>query len=222
MASITAGNLRVPGTLTVTNVTVNNLVQSSGSIIVTGNSNTIGSIITTGGNVGIGTTAPSSKLDIAGNINISGDFYRVGKKTNTIVTLYTSAAQSVFSDFTVTYNRIDLNTSDSLFTSTTDFTQLTSIMGITYSSGTFVNSNSYPIQVMISYSYNQSAGGYTLFATKGTQSTTLGYRATNAGTVSGATVFYTLGSGVGFSVRGFSNTSTTTDVGVTNLQIVLL
>jgi hypothetical protein len=68
--SVTAANLRVPGTLTVTNVTVNNLVQSSGSIIVTGNSNTIGSIITTGGNVGIGTTAPRATLDVNGALLI--------------------------------------------------------------------------------------------------------------------------------------------------------
>ena len=68
MASVTAGNLRVPGTLTVTNITVNNVVQSSGTIVVTGNQNTIG----------INTTAPTAALHVASSsINMNGNNYGI-------------------------------------------------------------------------------------------------------------------------------------------------
>jgi hypothetical protein len=56
----------------------NRNVSIPGSLNVSGNSNTLGSLITTGGNVGIGTTAPSQRLHVAGNINFSGDLYKNG------------------------------------------------------------------------------------------------------------------------------------------------
>jgi hypothetical protein len=71
--SITTTNLNVPGTLTVTNVTVNNFVQSNGSIVVTGNQNTIGTLVmNSAGNVGIATTGPAYTLDVNGTIARSG------------------------------------------------------------------------------------------------------------------------------------------------------
>jgi hypothetical protein len=51
---------------------------TGGSLNATFHSNTIGSIITTGGNVGINTTAPSFKLDVQGDIQLSGNFYKNG------------------------------------------------------------------------------------------------------------------------------------------------
>ena len=81
-----SGNLTVSGTVNTVNVTTTNLIDtniSAGSINVTnetvgtsrittslvavGNSNTLGNLFTTGGNVGIGTTSPSSTLNIFGN-----------------------------------------------------------------------------------------------------------------------------------------------------------
>jgi hypothetical protein len=69
--SITGANLTVTGTLTATNITTSNISRSSGTLVITGDSNTIGSIITTGGNVGIGTTAPNTKLHVNGDMNVA-------------------------------------------------------------------------------------------------------------------------------------------------------
>ena len=75
-----SGDLKVAGTLTTVNITSTNLVNtnvSAGVVVAstllsaTGNSNTIGSIFTTGGNVGIGTTNPSFKLDVAGSFRLN-------------------------------------------------------------------------------------------------------------------------------------------------------
>jgi hypothetical protein len=53
-------------------------VLISGGLRATSNSNTIGAIFTTGGNVGIGTTSPTVKLDVTGDINFTGDLYQNG------------------------------------------------------------------------------------------------------------------------------------------------
>jgi len=50
---------------------------TSGSVCVTGNSNTLGNLLTTGGNIGIG-KVPTYKLDVSGDINFSGDLYKNG------------------------------------------------------------------------------------------------------------------------------------------------
>ena len=59
--------------LVATNISTNILIVSGGSLNATFNSNTFGPMITTGGNVGISTTSPSAKLDIAGNMKISSN-----------------------------------------------------------------------------------------------------------------------------------------------------
>jgi len=46
-------------------------LPTSSGLTITGNSNTIGSIFTTGGNVGIGTTAPSTKLHLRDNGSVT-------------------------------------------------------------------------------------------------------------------------------------------------------
>jgi hypothetical protein len=77
--SITDGNVNLTGTLTVSNIfapiTANSLLVTGGGLRATFNSNTVGSIFTTGGNVGIGTTAPSSRLQVVGSLaKSSGTF----------------------------------------------------------------------------------------------------------------------------------------------------
>ncbi len=49
-------------------VEYNFALGTGGSLIAPATSNTIGSLFTTGGNIGIGTTAPSAKLDVAGSM----------------------------------------------------------------------------------------------------------------------------------------------------------
>jgi hypothetical protein len=74
------GNLNIYGSCFTNNITTTNIVGtniSTGTIQITnslfgiGNSNTLGSLITTGGNIGIGTTAPGSTLDIIGTMRSS-------------------------------------------------------------------------------------------------------------------------------------------------------
>ncbi len=64
-------------TLNIFSETVTNLSVLA-SIVAPFNSHTIGSIYLTGGNVGIGITNPSYKLDITGDINISGNYRQNG------------------------------------------------------------------------------------------------------------------------------------------------
>jgi len=92
-----SGNLSVAGTLTTVNMTTTNLIDinvSAGSANITnatiataritsnllalGNSNTLGNLFTTGGSVGIGTTAPSARLQVNGIYN-TGTFISVVK-----------------------------------------------------------------------------------------------------------------------------------------------
>ena len=63
------------GATTLTSVTAGGITVTAGGLIATFNSNTLGNIFTTGGNVGIGTTAPSFRLDVNGTFeanNTSG------------------------------------------------------------------------------------------------------------------------------------------------------
>ena len=55
-----------------TNITTTSIIVTGSSLNATFNSNTIGNIFTTGGNVGIGTTSPTTLLDVRGNSRILG------------------------------------------------------------------------------------------------------------------------------------------------------
>jgi hypothetical protein len=64
--------LDVAGAIDSLSLTTGNLsaaVGTLGTIVVTGNTNTLGNIFTTGGNVGIGTNSPAYLLDVAGAID---------------------------------------------------------------------------------------------------------------------------------------------------------
>lgn len=96
-----SGNINVAGTLTVVNITTNNLVDTNltagiaritTNLAAIGNSNTIGNIFTNSGNVGIGFTNPNYNLEVNGtaafstsisSANILGENSTI---TNTIVT----------------------------------------------------------------------------------------------------------------------------------------
>jgi hypothetical protein len=54
-----------------TNITVNSVVVTGGSLNATFNSNTVGALVTTGGNVGIGSATPIYKLDVNGSARIT-------------------------------------------------------------------------------------------------------------------------------------------------------
>lgn len=59
-------------------INVNQTMLVLGALTSTADSNTIGNIFTTGGNVGFGTTSPVQRLDVNGNLNITGNFYQNG------------------------------------------------------------------------------------------------------------------------------------------------
>lgn len=59
-------------------ININQTALVSGALTSTADSNTIGNIFTTGGNVGFGTTSPVQRLDVNGNLNITGNFYQNG------------------------------------------------------------------------------------------------------------------------------------------------
>jgi len=59
-------------------INVNQTMLVLGALTSTADSNTIGNLFTTGGNVGFGTTSPVQRLDVNGNLNITGNFYQNG------------------------------------------------------------------------------------------------------------------------------------------------
>jgi hypothetical protein len=70
--TITSANLRVSNSV-LSNVTVNNLFQSNGSLQIYGDTHTIGSIIVSGGNIAIGSTNPNQKLKLNGPVGSVND-----------------------------------------------------------------------------------------------------------------------------------------------------
>ena len=126
--SISTSSLRIPGTLTVTNITVSNLANTNGSITVTANSNTIGSIITTGGNVGVGTVAPTRNLHVNGDVRVN-DIY-----SSSIPASLAALLPKVGGSFRVSAGTITvLRTYNcSIAMATVDYPGTTSIVKITY------------------------------------------------------------------------------------------
>jgi hypothetical protein len=124
---LTVGNLNVNTGASITNILntticTGTVIVTAGSIRASFNSHTIGSLVTTGGNVGIGTTAPGSRLEVngtlkanditVGNINFTGNLFQNGTAYlgsqwtttagNTLT--YTSGNVSVNSGFTSSFN----------------------------------------------------------------------------------------------------------------------
>ena len=125
-----SGNLTVAGTLVAVNITTTNLMDTNltaGIVNITntlsanGTSNTIGSIFTTGGNVGIGTTSPSSKLTVNGEIYNTADgsgikFYigRIYKKGNGGLQIVSGFGDTVFRNYTDTATTMSINEAGTL------------------------------------------------------------------------------------------------------------
>jgi trimeric autotransporter adhesin len=68
-----SANLHVNGSAIISTGLTTASAQITNSLVAIGTSNTVGSIFTTGGNVGMGTTAPSYALQVAGDVYASGD-----------------------------------------------------------------------------------------------------------------------------------------------------
>ena len=124
---LTVGNLNVNTGASITNILntticTGTVIVTAGSIRASFNSHTIGSLVTTGGNVGIGTTAPGSRLEVngtlkanditVGNINFTGNLFQNGTAylgsqwttTSGNTLTYTSGNVSVNSGFTSSFN----------------------------------------------------------------------------------------------------------------------
>lgn len=72
----TSGSIGSFSTLGGINVT--KTILTAGGINSISNTNTLGNIFTTGGNIGIGTTAPTQTLSVAGDFNFTGSLFQNG------------------------------------------------------------------------------------------------------------------------------------------------
>ena len=114
------------------NATIPN-ISLTGSLVSTGASNTIGPIITTGPNVGIGTTAPTFRLDVSGTGRITtslttGALFSTNQTTTFAVFTNISSAtlvgttvstSNIYSTFGTISNLVGVNLSSSNLTTTT-------------------------------------------------------------------------------------------------------
>jgi hypothetical protein len=148
---------------------------SNGSIIASGNTNTLGNIFTTGGNVGINTTTPNSTLDISGTLIASGstinNLFTTNLTSNNIVSSNINVTSGIF------------NTLSSILLSATTITGANlSLSGNLNVAGTLTTVN---ITSQNLVNTNVSAG--TLFASSffsaSSNSNTLGNLFTTAGNI---------------------------------------
>jgi hypothetical protein len=74
LALLPSGNLGIGTTSSSYKLDLNGSLRvTNGSLIATGDTNTLGSLISTGGNIGIGVTNPGYRLDVNGTFGVSGD-----------------------------------------------------------------------------------------------------------------------------------------------------
>ena len=70
------------------NKAINIIYNTASSLQLTSNTNTVGNLFTTGGNIGIGTTAPSYKLDVTGDLRASSLIVNGGGAVYTTGSIY--------------------------------------------------------------------------------------------------------------------------------------
>jgi len=111
---------------TIINATTTNGVviqpDNSGSLVLQTNSGTTALTIDTSQNVGIGTTTPTQKLEVIGNINVTADsFYKIGSGTDRYIQYRTGNSDILYSFASGYFYRQDIgNSNHSWWTANTE------------------------------------------------------------------------------------------------------